>query len=127
MNLYTYRAQVLHVVDGDTLDLMVSLGFDMHYKARFRLGGVNTPESYGPTACDEGRAAKQFLSDLLPVGTLVVVKTSKDKKEKYGRFLAEVYMLDAKGVPLSQPVNALMVEKGHAKPYDGGVRAAPQA
>jgi len=122
MNLYTYRAQVLHVVDGDTLDLMVSLGFDMHHKTRFRLTGINAPESYGPTACAEGRAAKQFLTDLLPVGTTVVVKTSKDKKEKYGRFLAEVYLLDAKGEVLPQAVNALMVEKGHAKPYFGGAR-----
>ena len=119
MNLYCYRAQVLHVVDGDTLDLMVSLGFDMNYKARFRLTGINTPESYGPTACDEGRAAKQFLIDTLPVGATVMVKTTKDKKEKYGRFLAEVYLLDAKGEVLPQSVNALMVEKGHAKLYDG--------
>jgi micrococcal nuclease len=119
MNLYCYRAQVLHVVDGDTLDLMVSLGFDMNYKARFRLTGINTPESYGPTACDEGRAAKQFLIDTLPVGMAVMVKTTKDKKEKYGRFLAEVYTLDAKGGVLPQSVNDLMVEKGHAKFYDG--------
>lgn len=122
MNLYTYRAQVLRVVDGDTLDLMVSLGFDVHHKARVRLAGINTPESYGPTACDEGRAAKQFLTDLLPVNTTVVVKTSKDRKEKYGRFLAEVYLLDAKGEVLPQTVNAVMVERGHAKVYDGGAR-----
>jgi micrococcal nuclease len=108
------------VVDGDTLDLMVSLGFDMHYKARFRLAGINTPESYGPTACGEGRAAKQ--TDLLPVNTTVVVKTSQDRKEKCGRFLAEVYLIDAKGEVLSQTVNAVMVEKGHAKVYDGGAR-----
>lgn len=119
MNLYHYRATVLHVVDGDTLDLSVSLGFDMAFKARFRLTGINTPESYGPDACDEGRAAKQFLISTLPVGAAVVVKTTKDKKEKYGRFLAEVYPLDAKGEVLSQSVNALMVEKGHAKFYDG--------
>ena len=119
MNLYCYKATVLHVVDGDTLDLMVSLGFDMNYKARFRLTGINTPESYGPSACDEGRAAKQFLIDALPVGMAVMVKTTKDKKEKYGRFLAEVYTLNAKGEVAAQPVNALRVEKGHAEFYDG--------
>lgn len=119
MNLYCYKATTIHTVDGDTLDLSVSLGFDMTFKARFRLTGINTPESYGPDACDEGRAAKQFLTDTLPVGTAVMVKTTKDKKEKYGRFLAEVYLLDAKGEVLPQSVNALMVEKGHAKFYDG--------
>lgn len=120
--LYHYKATVLHVVDGDTVDLMVSLGFEMTYKARFRLVGINTPESYGPDACDAGRAAKQFLIDTLKEGSTVVVKTSKDKKEKYGRFLAEVFMVDAKGVALPTTVNALMIEKGHAKAYDGGAR-----
>jgi micrococcal nuclease len=120
--LYHYKATVLHVVDGDTVDLMVSLGFEMTYKARFRLVGINTPESYGPDACDAGRAAKQFLMDTLKEGSTVVVKTSKDKKEKYGRFLAEVFMVDAKGVTLPTTVNSLMIEKGHAKAYAGGAR-----
>lgn len=122
MNLYTYRAQILRVVDGDTLDLMVSLGFDMQFKARFRLAGINAPESYGVNACDEGRAAKQFLSDLLAPGMTVMVKTSKDRKEKYGRYLADVYLLDIQGEVVSQSVNGLMVEKGHAQPYNGGAR-----
>jgi len=120
--LYTYRATVLHVVDGDTVDLAVSLGFDMTYKARFRLVGINTPESYGPTACDEGRAAKQYLTDTLKVGALVIVKTSKDKKEKYGRFLAEVFLFDGAGKPLDRSVNQMLVDAGHAKAYAGGAR-----
>lgn len=120
--LYTYRATVLHVVDGDTVDLSVSLGFEMAYKARFRLVGINTPESYGPAACDEGRAAKQYLVDLLREGTPLVVKTTKDKKEKYGRFLAELFVLDADGQPLAKSVNQTMIEVGHAKAYFGGAR-----
>jgi len=120
--LYTYRATVLHVVDGDTVDLSVSLGFDMSFKARFRLVGINTPESYGPTACDEGRAAKQYLTDTLKVGTVVIVKTTKDKKEKYGRFLAEVFLVGADGNPLDRSVNQMMIDAGHAKAYFGGAR-----
>lgn len=120
--LYTYRATVLYVVDGDTVDLSVSLGFEMSYKARFRLVGINAPESYGPSACDEGRAAKQYLVDLLKVGTPVIVKTTKDRKEKYGRFLAELFLLDANGQPLAVSVNQTMVDAGHAEAYLGGAR-----
>ena len=120
--LYTYRATVLHVVDGDTVDLSVSLGFEMSYKARFRLVGINTPESYGPAACDEGRAAKQYLIDLLKEGTPVIVKTTKDRKEKYGRFLAELFMIDTDGNPLATSVNQTMINAGHAKAYFGGAR-----
>lgn len=120
--LYTYRAAVIYVVDGDTVDLSVSLGFEMTYKARFRLVGINTPESYGPNACPEGRAAKQYLIDTLPTGTPVIVKTTKDRKEKYGRFLAEVFLLDATGQPLPSSVNQMLVDAGHAQPYSGGAR-----
>lgn len=120
--LYTYRATVLHVVDGDTVDLTVSLGFDMTFKGRFRLVGINTPESYGPDACDAGRAAKQYLIDTLKVGTVVIVKTSKDKKEKYGRFLAEVFLVGEGGQPAPSSVNQMMIDAGHAKAYFGGAR-----
>lgn len=120
--LYTYRATVLHVVDGDTVDLSVSLGFEMAYKARFRLVGINTPESYGPDACAEGRAAKQYLIDTLPTGTHVIVKTTKDKKEKYGRFLAELFLVGDAGLPHDRSVNQMMIDAGHAKPYFGGAR-----
>lgn len=120
--LYAYRATVLHVVDGDTIDLSVSLGFDISYKARFRMAGINTPESYGPDACDAGRAAKAFLADLLREGTAVLVKTTKDKKEKYGRFLAEIFILDTSGQPVANSVNQMMIDAGHAKAYFGGAR-----
>ena len=120
--LYTYRATVLHVVDGDTVDLSVSLGFEMSYKARFRLIGINTPESYGPSASDEGRAAKRYLVDLLKEGTPLVVKTTKDKKEKYGRFLAELFMFDEHGQVLPLSVNQTLIGAGHAVAYFGGAR-----
>jgi micrococcal nuclease len=120
--LYTYRSSVVKVIDGDTVDLQVSLGFEMYHKARFRLVGINTPESFGKDACDAGRAAKQFLIDLLPPGTVVVAKTSKDKREKYGRMLAELFLCDADGKPLTVTVNQTMIDRGHAKAYDGGAR-----
>ena len=120
--LYTYRASVIKVIDGDTVDLQVSLGFEMYHKARFRLIGINTPESFGKDACDAGRAAKQFLIDLLPPGTDVIAKTKKDKKEKYGRMLCELFLCDAAGTPKDVTVNQTLINAGHAKPYDGGAR-----
>ena len=118
MTLYHYAATVLHVVDGDTGDLLVSLGFDTTFTGRFRLIGINTPESYGPTACDAGRAAKAWVQDLLKEGTKVVVKTHKDKKEKYGRYLAEIYLES----DTAQTVNQMIIKAGHAVAYDGGKR-----
>jgi micrococcal nuclease len=120
--LYTYRATVLQVVDGDTVDLSVSLGFDVSHRARFRLTGIDAPESYGPNASDAGRAAKQQLADTLRVGSTVVVKTTKDRREKYGRFLAEVFLVTADGSPMEISVNQMMVDAGHATPYAGGSR-----
>lgn len=118
-SLFHYKATVIKVVDGDTIDLMVSLGFDTSVKGRFRLVGVNTPESYGASACPEGVAAKAFTTAALPVGAEVVVVTSKDKKEKYGRYLAEVYKLEKNGVVSEKSVNQMLVESGNARPYSG--------
>ena len=120
--LYTYKATVLKVIDGDTIDLQVSLGFEMYHKARFRLIGVNTPESFGKSACEAGHAAKKFMIDLLPEGTVVIVATKKDKREKFGRMLCEMYLCDADGKPLTITVNQTLINAGHAKPYDGGAR-----
>ena len=119
---YVYRASVVHVVDGDTVDIDVHLGFDVTVRSRFRLEGIDAPESYGARASDEGRAAKQYLADTIPPGTAVVVRTLKDRREKYGRYLAEVYLLGADGQPLDTSVNQMLVDAGHARPYSGGAR-----
>lgn len=118
-NLYTYKAQVKEIIDGDTVDLTVSLGFHMQFEGRFRLFGINTPESYGKEACEAGKVAKEYLKGLLPPGTAIIVKTDRDKTEKYGRFLATLYLLDPKGVPAAEAVNQTLVKLGHAKPYFG--------
>lgn len=110
--MYEYRARVIHVVDGDTLDLDVSLGFHVQIKGRFRLLGLNTPESFGPDACDAGRAAKAWVQETLPEGTEVIVQTRRDAGDKYGRYLAVVLLN-------GQSVNDALVSAGHAKPYDG--------
>ena len=117
--MYEYRATVLHVVDGDTVDLSVSLGFEMKTETRFRLLGINTPESYGPGASPAGQAAKAFVQAALPAGTPLVIRTEKDRKEKYGRYLVTLFVCDAKGVPAATSLNQQLVDRGHAKAYDG--------
>lgn len=117
--MYEYRAEVVGVIDGDTVDLVVDLGFHMKFNSRFRLYGINTPESCGKEASPEGLAAKERLKALLPTGCKVLVKTEKDKTEKFGRYLGTLLVLDADGVPVAKSVNDLLVDEGHAKPYMG--------
>lgn len=117
--MYEYHATVTGVVDGDTVDLIVDLGFRTQFSNRFRLFGINTPESYGKEATVEGQASKDRLKAILPVGTSVVVKTQRDKTEKYGRYLGILYLLDAKGEPVATSVNDTLVAEGHAKAYFG--------
>lgn len=92
--LYYYNARVVRVVDGDTLDLDIDLGFHITIRHRVRLVGINTPETFGPKAKTEGAAglaAKQFVESQLPVGCAVQVRTHLDAADKYGRLLADVW------------------------------------
>jgi micrococcal nuclease len=108
---YEYRARVIRVVDGDTVHLEVDLGFDVRRQDSFRLTGINAPERGTP----EGVAATGHLVELLNrVGPLVVY-TTKDRREKYGRYLARLVMGEV-------DINQAMVDDGHAVTYDGGKR-----
>jgi micrococcal nuclease len=102
--VYEYRATLIRVVDGDTVWLDVDLGFDVRRKDSFRLYGIDTPELPSP----EGVAAKDRLEQLLRGP--IILRTVKDKREKYGRYLA---VLEVNGVD----VNQRLVEEGHAQPY----------
>ena len=117
--MFEYNAKVTKVVDGDTIDLAIDLGFDIWYNSRIRLYGINTPES-GTRDLEEkkrGLAAKDRVLELCPVGSSVMLKTQKDAQGKYGRILGEIF------VPgIIQSVNQLLVEEGHAVEYLGGKR-----
>lgn len=91
--MFIYKATVLAVIDGDTLDLAIDLGFDLTRKIRIRLNGINTPElnSKDPTEVTKAKEAKTFVQNLLPMGKVIYIQTFKDKTEKYGRYLCEVY------------------------------------
>lgn len=112
--MYEYRARVIRVIDGDTLELEVDLGFDVFRNDTFRLAAINAPE----TSTDQGKAVKRFVEDLLPKGTEVFIQTIKDKKEKYGRYLAWIYF-DASG---TFSLNEQLLDNEMAVPYSGGKR-----
>lgn len=112
---YLYRAEVVHVVDGDTIDVDIDLGFYTWIKKqRIRMFGIDAPEMRGDER-PAGQAATEFLRDLID-GKTVILRTIKgkdggDSRGKYGRWLATVYIdgLD---------VNQHMIDTGHAEPYD---------
>lgn len=108
--MYEYRAQVLRVVDGDTVHLEVDVGFSASIKMKIRLAGINAPE----LDTDAGKAARDYLSGLLPIGSNVFIRTLKDRQEKYGRYLAYIYADSMNG---SVCFNNLLVENGHAVTY----------
>ena len=92
-NRFFYAAEVKKVIDGDTFDCVIDLGFDVLIKSRVRLYGLNTPESRTKDAAEKemGLKAKAYATDWLTRHKFVYIKTVLDKTEKYGRTLANVY------------------------------------
>ena len=86
MELYTYRVSQYRVVDGDTIEVTLDLGFNTFRKEKLRLARINAPEMKTP----EGPLAKAHLSELLE-GKTLTVQTKKDEKDRYGRYIAEVW------------------------------------
>jgi micrococcal nuclease len=103
---YQYSATVISIYDGDTITVMVDLGFGSHTKQKLRLARINTPEVRGPQR-EQGIAARDYLIALMPAGSEIDVRTIKDSQEKYGRYLAEVFKDDI-------CVNDLLVQAGMA-------------
>lgn len=101
--MYEYRAQLIRVVDGDTVWLDVDLGFDVRRKDSFRLYGINAPEMSTP----EGTAAKEWLVERLK-DAAITITTEKDKREKFGRYLCTLWVGDAN-------LNEQLVAEGHAE------------
>jgi micrococcal nuclease len=118
---YWYSATVLKVIDGDTLDVMIDLGFNIHHKARVRLYGVNTPESRTKDLAekDMGLKAKSFTSDWTTRHQTVFLQTIAGKDDKYGRILAQIY--SDKDIKSEQTacLNEDIVSSGYARAYFG--------
>lgn len=116
LNPWIYNAEVKKVVDGDTFDIIIDLGFDTLRKGRVRLYGVNTPESRTSNIEEkkQGLAAKEFTEQwLAKAQNWVKIETIIDKNEKYGRVLAKVWDKDG------NCLNSDIVASGLAREYYG--------
>ena len=119
--MFEYPVKVLRVVDGDTVDVDIDLGFGVWMrKQRIRMLGIDTPESRTRDKEEKvyGLAAKAFLKEALKQGP-VTLRTVKDGKGKFGRILGDFDVYDAEK-DAWRPVTKVLIEEGHAVDYYGG-------
>ena len=123
--MYRYNAKLDRVVDGDTIDAMIDLGFDITIKKRIRLAGINAPESRTGNLAEKkaGLASKERLKDMLE-GSANEFELESTSLGKYGRVLGRLHIskLAGKNVITQVCVNDKLVEEGYAVEYDGGKR-----
>ena len=119
--MYEYKCKVLRVVDGDTVDIDIDLGFGIWmHRERVRIMGIDTPESRTRDKVEKafGLASKARLKEILPIGSIQILKTEidksgEDKKGKFGRILGD-FLID------ERRVTEILVEEGYAVAYFGG-------
>ena len=104
MKDYTYNAEVVRWIDGDTVDLKVDLGFTVWVNQRFRLEGIDTPERGQPNYI----AARDRANVIAPPGTKCIVQSRKT--DKYGRYLGVIYSANVN-------VNETLLQEGLANVY----------
>ena len=117
--MYEYRCKVVHIVDGDTVDVDIDLGFGVWMKKqRIRMYGIDTPESRTRDLEEKkyGLAAKAFLTGMLDDEAGITLKTHKDAEGKFGRILGELWRTTNYA---DQSINEYMIEKHHAVRYMG--------
>jgi micrococcal nuclease len=118
---YVYRIRSVHkVVDGDTIDADIDLGFDISLTKRIRLAGIDTPESRTTDAYEKklGLEVKDWLKERLKFAKDILIKTElPDSTEKYGRIIGHLYV---NGEEIS--INNQMITEGYAWEYDGGTK-----
>ena len=129
--MFTYQAKLIEVIDGDTVDLLIDLGFGVHVRERCRLYGIDAPEM----PSEAGKIAKAYLESLIGaatgelfVATRKMPRKPKEKTDKYGRYLAVLYdgggnvdmfihgdQTESSVRKMHASINAHMVFSGHAK------------
>ena len=125
--MYEYRARINRVIDGDTVDVDIELGFDIVLTGqRVRIMGIDTPESRTSDAIEKvfGIAAKNRLKELLGNSGILrtqIEKDGDDAKGKFGRILGDFI------APDGRMVTEIMIEEGHCVPYFGGSKEDTQA
>ena len=111
--MFNYNCTLLRVIDGDTIDVNIDLGFNIWHKGRIRMAGIDSPESRTRNKEEKvlGLAAKSRLKELLKKKKLSINCTKE--KGKFGRILADVLANDIN-------INKQLMDEGHARPYQGG-------
>lgn len=119
--MYEYRVKkLIAVIDGDTIDVEIDLGFDISINKRVRLAGIDTPESRTTDKMEKslGLESKAKLKQILSSATTVIIKTEKpDSSEKYGRVLGWLYIDDT-----NISVNDTLIASGYAWSYLGDTK-----
>ena len=118
--MYEYRCKVIRVVDGDTVDVNVDLGFGVWlHKERVRVLGIDTPESRTRDKEEKkyGLAAKKYVKDFLSDGTVELITKKYDAKGKFGRILGDFHVTDSNGV--TRILSSAMIMAHHAVLYEG--------
>ena len=112
--MYEYKCNITRIVDGDTVDAEIDLGFDIVYKSRVRLYGIDTPESRTRDLDEKarGKLASQFLSTNILHADNLVIQTKLDKKGKFGRVLGVIVADDV-------DLNQAMIDNYLAVAYTG--------
>ena len=118
--MYTYKARLIRVIDGDTVDAEIDLGFGVYMKQRVRLYGINTPDSRSKEQeeRERGLASKQRLTEILT--REFIVETILNKRGKFGRILGILYVEQEDGI--RNNINETLVKEGFAKEYFGTIK-----
>jgi micrococcal nuclease len=118
-DLYVYRIKsITKVVDGDTIDANIDLGFDISFTKRIRLAGIDAPESRTTNLKEKalGLESKEWLKKTLEDAKDILIKTEKpDSTEKYGRIIGHLFINDQE-----TSLNNQMIDEGYALAYEGG-------
>lgn len=117
--MYEYRCKIVKIIDGDTVDVDIDLGFGVWLKKeRIRLYGIDTPESRTSDKEEKvyGLLAKEFLTNMLNDENGIVLKTKKDKTGKFGRILGELWRTTNYA---DRSINQYLIDKHHAVEYLG--------
>lgn len=117
--MYEYTCIILRWIDGDSVEVSTDLGFRISVQHVVRVYGLNTPETHTRDTEEKmrGLAAKAFAESLAPVNSKVTIQSHKaDDTEKFGRWLADIYLPD------DSNFSKRMIEAGHGVEYFGGPR-----
>jgi|TARA_R110000772_G_scaffold103511_1_gene204497 micrococcal nuclease len=124
--MYEYNCKIVRVVDGDTVDVDIDLGFGMWmHKERIRLYGIDTPESRTRDLVEKkfGYLAKDMVESFLPVGSIQTLVTVQDKSGKFGRILGKFKIYDGKE-DRQTTLNEWMIDNHYAVAYLGQSKEA---